>query len=312
LNAFLWQPARGAGEARRDTVVSVRLTETGPVAGEIQVISRAPGCRSVTRTVRLVAGERCAEITNVVDKLPLLPKDGIHFAFPFNVPGGTTRIDIPWGVIRADSDQWPAANRAWITAEHYVDLSNRDCGVTLCSLDAPLYEAGAITANNTAGWDGKGDVWPKATAPGSTLYSWVMNNHWFTNTPLTQDGPVAFRYRLYPHGPFDLAESYRFGLEESQPLIAMAAGKNPVGSPVIAVAGGRVAVTMLKSTADGKRMIVRFRSLSEREETAALSWPLRAAGSVRVCERGETPGTVDASHIVRVPAMGYVTISVEW
>ena len=170
----------------------------------------------------------------------------------------------------------------------------------------------AITANNTAGWDGKGDVWPKATAPGSTLYSWVMNNHWFTNTPLTQEGPVAFRYRLYPHGPFDLAESYRFGLEESQPLIAMAAGKNPVGSPVIAVAGGRVAVTMLKSTADGKRMIVRFRSLSEREETAALSWPLRAAGSVRVCERGETPGTVDASHSVRVPAMGYVTISVEW
>ena len=312
LNAFLWQPARGAGEARTDTVVSVNLTEAGPIVGEIAVISRAPGCRSVTRSVRLVAGQNYVDITNVVDKLPLLPKDGIHFAFPFRVPGGTTRVDIPWGVIRADADQWPAANRAWLTAEHYVDVSNATGGVTLCSPDAPLYEKGAITANNTAGWDGKGDVWPKELSPGATLYSWVMNNHWFTNTPLTQDGPVSFRYRLHPHGVFDLADAYRFALEEAQPLIAMAASANPAPSPVVAVTGRRVAVTILKSTADGKAMIVRIRSLAEREETAGLSWPARMPRSVRVCDRGETAGPADASRSVSVPAMGYVTIRVEW
>jgi len=27
-----------------------------------------------------------------------------------------------------------------------------------------------------------------------------MNNHWFTNFPLTQDGPVTFRYRIQPTG----------------------------------------------------------------------------------------------------------------
>ena len=312
LNAFRWQPARGAGDARSDTVVSVELIDAGPVAGGIRVTSRAPGCRSVTRTVRLVEGEHWVDITDVVDKLPLLPKDGIHFAFPLNVAEGRTRIDIPWGVIRGDVDQWPAANRAWLTAEHYVDVSDTGCGVTLCSLDAPLYETGAITANNTAGWDGKGDVWPKETAAGSTLYSWVMNNHWFTNTPLTQDGPVAFRYRLCVHGPFDLPESYRFGVEQAQPLIAMAASANPIVSPVIAVGGKRVAATILKSTADGRGMILRIRSLSDSEETAVLAWPARAPRSARVCARGETAGSVDASRSVRVPAMGYVTIRAEW
>ena len=312
LNAFLWQPGRGAGDARPDTVVSVKLTETGPLVGQIDVVSRAPGCRSVTRSVRLVAGQRCVEITNTVDKLPLLPKDGIHFAFPFNVAEGKTRVDIPWGVIRADEDMWPAANRAWLTAEHYVDVSNQVSGVTLCSLDAPLFEAGAITANNTAGWDGKGDVWPKEIAPGTTVYSWVMNNHWFTNTPLTQDGPVSFRYRLYPHGGFELGESYRFGMEQAQPLIAMAASANPITSPLVAVGGDRVAVTMLKSTADGRSTIMRIRSLSAKEETATLSWPARTPRTVRLCERGETAGRVDASHSVSVPATGYVTIRAEW
>ncbi|HTO94394.1 MAG TPA: glycosyl hydrolase, partial [Bacteroidota bacterium] len=312
LNAFLLQPARGEGEARPDTVISVTLSEAGPLAGEIRVVSHAPGCRLLTRSIRLVAGQKCVDITNVVDKLPLLPKDGIHFAFPFNVEGGITRIDIPWGVVRADADQWPAANHAWITAEHYVDVSNATSGVTLCSLDAPLYESGAITANNTAGWDGKGDIWPRETAAGSTLYSWVMNNHWFTNTPLTQDGPVEFRYRLHPHGPFDLQESYRFGLEQAQPLIAMAASANPVRVPLITVGGNRVAVTILKSAADGKSMIVRIRSLSEKRETAELAWPARVPRSVRVCTQGETPGTVDASRSVTVPAMGYVTIRAEW
>ena len=312
LNAFRWLPGRGAGEARADTVVSVKLTEAGPVVGEIEVLSRAPGCRSVTRSVRLAAGERFVEITNVVDKLPLLPKDGIHFAFPFNVPGGTTRVDIPWGVIRTDADQWAAANRAWFTAERYVDVSNDGSGVTVSSLDAPLFEIGAMTANNTAGWDGKGDVWPKETAPGQTVFSWVMNNHWFTNTELTQDGPVAFRYRLYPHAAFDLARVYRFAAEQAQPLIAMATSVNPIASPLIALGGDRVAVTILKSTADGRQMIVRIRSLSEKDETAALAFPARLPRSVRVCDRGETPGAQDASGGVRVPAMGYVTLAVEW
>ena len=75
LNTFYWQPARGAGGPLSDTVLSVVLRESGPLVGEISATSTAPGCRSVTRSVRLVDGEPQVEITNVVDKLPLLAKD---------------------------------------------------------------------------------------------------------------------------------------------------------------------------------------------------------------------------------------------
>ena len=312
FNAFRWQPAKGAGDARPDTVISVSLKESGPLLGEVQVVSEAPGCRSLTRSVRLIHGRPWVEITNVVDKLPLLAKDGIHFGFGFNVPDGKVRVDIPWGVMRLEEDQWPAANRAWMTTQHFVDLSNDTMGITWCSPDAPLIESGTITANNTAGWDGAGDVWPLKIAPSSTIYSWVMNNHWFTNTPLTQEGPVAFRYSLLLHGTYDAARANRFGIEQSQGLIALAANANPIAEPLVAITNDRVAATILKSTADGKAMILRLRSVSDKDESVKLLWPARRPRSVRICDRGEEPGKMEASRDVIVPAMGSVTLCAQW
>ncbi len=312
LDAFRWQPARGAGDARPDTVISISLKESGPLLGELEVVSRAPGCRSLIRTVRLAAGQPWVEITNVVDKLPLPAKDGIHFGFGFKIPGARTRVDIPWGVMELEKDQWPAANRAWIATQHFVDVSNDTMGVTWCSLDAPLLESGSMTGNNTANWDGKGDVWPSVLPPSPVIYSWVMNNHWFTNTPLTQDGPVSFRYAILPHGTYDAARANRFGVEHSQPLIAFAASRNPIEKPLVALASDRVAVTILKSTADGKAMILRLRSFSQTDETARLSWPGRMPRSIRICDTGEEPGNTEAGNAVTVPAMGFVTLWVEW
>ena len=107
-----------------------------------------------------------------MDKLPLVAKDGIHFGYSFDVPESKTHVDIPWSVMRLEEDQWPAGNRAWMVTQHWLDISNDQQGVTWCSLDAPLFESGSITANNTAGWDGVGDVWPSKLLPCSAIYSW--------------------------------------------------------------------------------------------------------------------------------------------
>ncbi|MBK7259597.1 MAG: glycosyl hydrolase [Ignavibacteriae bacterium] len=312
INSFRWQPAKGEGPALPDSVISVRLSESGPVLGEVEIISLAPGCRSVIRRVRVIRGDRGVRFTNTVDKLPLLPKDGVHFGFPFRIPGGRARIDIPWGVMELQKDQWAAANRAWMVAQHFADVSNDSMGITWCSPDAPLTEYGGITANNTANWDGAGDIWPATYAPSTVLYSWAMNNHWFTNTPLTQDGPVTFRYALRTHGRFDAAAAYRFGRETAQPLVALATGRDPSIRPLVATANDRVAVTILKAAADGRSVIVRLRSFSEQEESVALSWPARMPRQVRVCELGEEPGARDAMRTVAVPPMGLVTLRAEW
>jgi alpha-mannosidase len=312
INAFRWLPAKDAGNARSDSVRTFTLKENGPLIGEIQIVSAAPGCNSLIRSVRLMYGAPSVEITNVVDKLPLLPKDGIHFGFGFNISAPRARVDIPWGVMELGKDQWAAANRAWTATQQFVDVSNDSAGVTWCSLDAPLVEYGGLTANNTANWDGKGDVWPAAYAPVPAIYSWAMNNHWFTNTPLTQEGPVTFRYALRPHGPYDASAAYRFGREHTQPLIALATSIDPATRPVVNIAGDHVVATILKASGDGRSTIIRLRSFSGTIETVGLTWPARTPKVVRVCEHGEEPGTKDASATVNVPPMGMVTLRAEW
>ena len=135
---------------------AVTVTEQGGLVVELKVESTMKGCRSVTRTVRLVAGQPWVETTNVVDKLPLLDKDGIHFGFGFNVPQGVTMVDIPWGVMEMEKDQWPQANRNWIALQRWLDVSNDTHGVTWCALDATLFDYGDRTANISLGWGGQG------------------------------------------------------------------------------------------------------------------------------------------------------------
>jgi len=311
LNAFRWMPG-DSDNARADSGIVISTVESGPLVVEMRVSSKAAGCRSIIRSVRLVQGQPWVEISNAVDKLPLVEKDGIHFGFGFDIPQGTTRVDIPWGVMEVEKDQWAAGNRNWLTMQRWLDISNDKDGVTWCSLDAPLFESGAMTANQTGTWSGERKPWLRKLEPSSTIYSWVMNNHWFTNFPLTQDGPVTFRYRILPHGTYNAASANRFGMEQAQPLVALAANCNAISKPLIALEGSpAITVSILKSTAEVKTVILRLRSVSDTNETVRLSWPDGDPISVNICEDDEVPG-MKVSSEVKVPANGFLTLKAVW
>ena len=311
LNAFRWMPG-DSDNAQADSNIVISTIEAGALVVELRVTSQAKGCRSVSRSVRLIKGQPWVEISNVVDKLPLVAKDGIHFGFGFDIPKSTTRVDIPWGVMEVEKDQWESANRNWITMQRWVDISNDKEGITWCSLDAPLFESGAMTANQTGTWSGERKPWLRKLEPSSTIYSWVMNNHWFTNFPLTQNGPVTFRYRIMPHNIYNVATSNRFGLEQSQPLIALAASKNAISKPIISIEGSpSITASILKSTNESKTVIIRLRSVSNQDETVTLSWPAGNPESVSLCEIEEIPG-MKLDNKVTISANGFVTLKAVW
>ena len=312
VNTFRWQPAKGLGKAKADSMISISIKEIGPLLIEVQVTSLASGVRSIDRRVRLINNQPWVEFSNTVDKLPLEAKDGIHFGFNFDIPESTTLVDIPYGTMQLDKDQWPAGNRAWMATQHWVDISNFEKGVTWCPLDAPLIESGDITANNTGSWDGKGDIWPSKIMPSATIYSWVMNNHWYTNTPLTQDGPVTFRYRVLPHAAYNASDANRFGVEQSQPLVHVLCDKNPIDKPFVLIGNDKVFITLLKPMADGKSTILRIRSFSDKDEPIKLEWPARKPSFVHLCEKGDVAGNIEVDNGYTVPARGFVTLRAEW
>jgi hypothetical protein len=252
------------------------------------------------------------EITNIVDKLPLLEKDGVHFGFGFDIPEAEIRMDIPWGIIKVDDDQLEVANRNWLTMQRWIDISNEKEGITWCSPDAPLVEFGGMTANQTGAWNGERKPWLSNLEPGSTVYSWVMNNHWFTNFPLTQDGPVAFRYRMLPHGGFDAAQANRFGLEQSQPLLHVAANDNAIPKPLMTLDGSpAITVSIISPAEKAGQVIIRLRSVSEMDETVRLSWP---SGRPRMLSLQGAEGMTGllADDPLTVPANGLVSLIAEW
>jgi len=236
----------------------------------------------------------------------------VHFGFGFDIPESVTRMDIPWGIVRIEEDQWKTANRNWLTVQRWVDISNKNDGITWCSLDAPLIESGAMTANQAGTWSGERKPWLKKTEPGSIIYSWVMNNHWFTNFPLTQDGPVTFRYRILPHGIYDAAIANRFGLEQAQPLVHIAAKNNAISKQLVAIEGSpNVTVSILKSTAEAGTVIIRLRSVSQTDEAIRLSWPDGNPKNLNICEKEEEPG-MKITNEVTVPANGIITLRARW
>jgi alpha-mannosidase len=311
LNAFRWMPG-DSDNARADSSIEISAVESGPLVVDLRVTSKATGCRSVSRSVRLIQGLPWVEISDVVDKLPLPAKDGIHFGFGFDIPKAITRVDIPWGVMEVEKDQLPGGNRNWLTMQRWADLSNEKEGVTWCSLDAPLLESGSMTANQSGTWSGERKPWLKKLESGSAIYSWVMNNHWFTNFPLTQDGPVTFRYRILPHGAYDAAAANRFGLEQSQPLVSFAAKNNAISKPLFTIEGSKaVTASILKSTSAGNSAIIRLRSVSDKDEAVKLSWPAGNPASVNLCETEEVAGSI-INNDLTVPANGMATLKVVW
>ncbi|HXJ74477.1 MAG TPA: glycoside hydrolase, partial [Candidatus Dormibacteraeota bacterium] len=218
LNDFRYLLGTNAAGAQPNGPVKTSVLESGPVVGALRIESDAPGCNRLVREVQVVEGLDRVQLVDHLDRQSVREKDGVHIGFGFNVPGATIRMETPWAVVRPNVDQLMGSCRNWFTIQRWVDVSGKDFGIALASLDAPLIEIGGLTANLL------GSVafneWMTNALDSSTIYSWAQNNHWHTNYKIDQPGLTTFHYVLRPHlSGYSAADSARFGLETSRPLL---------------------------------------------------------------------------------------------
>lgn len=308
---------------------SARITveENGPLVASLKIESSAPGCNSLVRKVRLIAGADWIELSNVVDKRPApLPprtddkqeqsawafyggKESVHFAFPFAVPDGKMHIDIPLAQMQPEVDQLRGACKNWLPVGRWVDVANDQHGVTWVTLDAPLMEAGEISAT-LAGAQHNPLLWRQHIKPTQKLYSWAMNNHWETNYRGSQEGVVEFRYALRAHGGYDPAAANRFAIGLSQPLLAAIASSGPVLEPLLKIEPPDVLALALKPSEDGEAWMVRLFGASGEERKAKLLWSTRTPPRLWLSDLGEEP-LHPVDHEVSVSGWELLTLRVE-
>lgn len=277
------------GSIEKSGPAHIRIEEDGPLVASLRIESSAPGCNSLVRRVRLVAGTDWVELSNTVDKKrsPRNPnpgnvaasrpwadyggKESVHFAFPFAVSNGEMHMDIPLAEMRPEADQIPGSCKNWLPVGRWIDVANDHVGVTWVTLDAPLVEIGEISATLVSS-NHNPLLWRDSIARTTKLYSWAMNNHWETNYCGSQEGPVEFRYALRIHGKYDPADASRFAIGLSQPLVAGAASSQPPMQPMLQIEPPDVLALTLKPSDDGKAKIVRLFGASGEERKVTLRW----------------------------------------
>ncbi len=320
LNDYCYLRGNNLADLKRNGPVKISVKESGPLLASLLIESEAPGCTKLIRELRLRAGSDVLELINTVDKKRLEAKnyleprgkESVNFAFPFNVPEGQMRLDLPLAVMRPESDQIPGSCKNWLTVGRWVDIANSRFGITWVTRDAPLIQVGGLTATLLNSQTNP-RVWRQKIEPTQKLYAWVMNNHWGTNYRAYQEGPVTFRFLLRPHGPSSPAEASRLAIGFSQPLLVTPSrSATPPGpGPLLRTSSNEVLVTALKPSDDGRALMVRLFGAAGRTVRTTLVWSRPEPERLWLSDTSEKPGR-RLTGPIEVPAYGVVTLRAEW
>lgn len=323
LNDYAFLDSDKINDIQKINKVQISVKEKGPLVASLVIESEAPGCNKLIREVRLLAGQEQIELVNILDKkrAQVNPKPGdwkfaqkggkesVNFAFPFQVPNGIVKLDVPYGVMQPEKDQIPSACKNWLTASRWADVSNQENGVALITLDAPLLEVGGITAV-MLGSQTNPDVWRKHIEPTQTLFSWAINNHWGTNYRAYQEGLITFRYTLWPHKLFSANENSRYAIGLSQPLLVKQASENTKAISGIYPDQPQVIVTAFKPCDNGKGRVLTLYNSSESSVKTKLIAGKNPIQHVWLTNSGEDK-IQEISSNLEIPAWGVVMIRVE-
>lgn len=302
LNDYLYVDGRDPTAPEGVGPVTISVLESGPLVASLRIDSEAAGAASLRRVVRLVSGLDHVEITNMIDKMEIFDPEAVRIAFPFNVPNGAARLDVPWSVIEPDLDQIDGANKNVFTAESWLDVSNDEYGVTFTALDAPLVELGSRNV------DPEVVGYLEEVGPTTVAYSLAMHNYWELNYRAAQEGSTLLRYALWPHGPFDAAAAARFGEAQRQPLVIVPVNDRLPDEGLLELRpSDDVLVSALKPAADGDGWVLRLFGASGEEREVDLIWKTGPV-TLHQSDLGEVPGSALPDGPLHVPAYGMVTV----
>lgn len=175
----------------------------GSVFDALLTAGRLPGV-SFRREIRLYHAMPRIDVLLRLDKQVQTDYESLYLSFPFLLATPQVWIENAGAVYRAGTDQLPGSATDWHSVGQYLAVSDSEYSILLVPHDAPLVQVGDI---NTGKWDSRLELqkpW---------IYSWIMNNMWFTNFPACQEGVVELSWSLttMPHS-FDRSAVEQFAV----------------------------------------------------------------------------------------------------
>jgi len=247
----------------------------GPVFGEILLKTACEKTPRIVQRIILYKEIKRIDLINEFDKEETYEKEAVYFAFPFRLKNPEFKIEIPNGTMRPEKDQLKGACRDWYCAQHYVNISDGDHTVIWSSPDVPLV---SIQNINTGKWLEKLEI------RNGSLFSYVMNNYWYTNYKASQKG-CRVRYSITTQGKaIDNFDAIHFSWGYANPLLAVPLKTATVDRKkkwelndrsFLSVDKPNIVVTAMKLSEDEKGLIVRLFETEGKTGEVILQLPFR-------------------------------------
>ena len=221
--------------------------------------------------ITLLDGQKKIEFINHVHKQEVYTKEGIYFAFPLAMKSPRYRYETQNGFVDPSRDQMPGAGNEWFSVQHWVAADQDGATAAIVPVDAPMVTLGDVVRG----------TWARAFTPrGGTIFSYVMNNYWFTNYIAAQGGDFRFRYVFTSGTNLDPASLSRLGWEEMTPLevdqimpqdkaIEVARPLNSAAASFLHVDQPNVVLVTWKQAEDREGTVMRFLEIAGKESTVS-------------------------------------------
>jgi len=259
---------------------SAQLVENArtPYGSRIRVRARAKNVPEIETEITLHDRFKRVDIANRIRKEETRAKEAVYFAYPFRASRPELSYQVQNTFVRANQDQLPGACRDWFTTQNLVRLRDGDETVAWATPDAPLV---TLTDINRGLWLKQLEI------RNGHVFSYAMNNYWFTNYKAAQGGEFTFRFSVTSGRNLSEEDLARFDSSTRSPLVGYPyydlgnvrhyTGKKrmPAAEGVfLAIDAGNAQVTAFKQAEDGRGYVLRVRETAGRLGTARLSSPV--------------------------------------
>jgi hypothetical protein len=264
----------------------------GPIWHSLRLSADLDGCatnKGAQVEIRLYDTEKRVELHFAIRKLPVPTPEAVYVTLPFQSADGKLLYEGQGGLVTPGEGQIPGSSSDWQTIQSFLSIRNAAGQIIVGSEQAPLVQLGDF---NLGKW------MPITQIAKPHVYSWVMNNYWFTNFRTEQEGEFKWHYYLTSTKDVSTATATRFGWSSRVPLVtrvlpaakgkaAARAASSATGStviPVMAFPAQNLLVVEYRPAADLKGIVLHLREVAGQPASLARKDIVSAARISRLDE----------------------------
>jgi len=240
--------------------VKVTAGSGGPIWHSLRLSADLEGCaakKGAQAEIRLYDTEKRIELHFAIRKLPVPTPEAVYVTLPFQSPDGKMLYEGQGGIVSPGETQIPGSASDWQTIQSFLSVRNAAGQIIIGSEQAPLVQLGDF---NLGKW------MPITRIAKPYVYSWVMNNYWFTNFRTEQEGEFKWHYYLTSTKDTSTAAATRFGWSSRVPLVTrvLPPVKGKAATRTAAAASGSTVIPVLAFPAPNL-LVVEYRPAADRK-----------------------------------------------